>query len=603
MSDKKFSIGIETTADTTGAKQAEKSIEQMEAEVKSLQRELKGLPVGSKEFANLKTEVDGAKRSLADAAGGAGKLGDAVGKKSPGTGAAVLELSRGLEDLQYGVRGVLNNIPQLALALGGGAGLAGVISIVAVGASALWTALGDEKKTDAAAASINKVKDAIDTFKKAINEIKEAERLRNTKDQVEAYEDQKTAIDSEAAALKASNLILRDNIAYREKLAALDTRDALADIDTKEKSGKITPVKASQERAEVNSAAVTGSLLREKETADVEVAAVDIDRRAATAKTEAAAIALAGAVMQRDARAKEIADMSQQLKLRANLDKQREALIPQQQKAFTDAAGFEDLAASAAGQGNSEQASLYRQQALDNLQRAKDLWNDIQAINQRITREAPKSVKSYEITGQDGTARTVDANKKKDQLISGVPGVTPSYEELEGNVKTLDTTLATTAKQANDLTDSLRLLKERVETNFNNSLTLSARDNPALGSLKNESASAGAKTSSEVEAVVGEVNTALGKVAEQPAVKGMLDRVRALASDGLQAGEQQEFTALVGQLVQQIKGQQSKSNEFFQKLISIMNTSATKQADFDSQIQDLKRAVEKLGAAANQRNP
>jgi hypothetical protein len=51
---------------------------------------------------------------------------------------ALYVFSQGFEDLQYGMRGVLNNIPQLIFAMGGGAGLAGVISLAAVGGNALY---------------------------------------------------------------------------------------------------------------------------------------------------------------------------------------------------------------------------------------------------------------------------------------------------------------------------------------------------------------------------------------------------------------------------------------------------------------------------------
>lgn len=55
---------------------------------------------------------------------------------------ALLLASQGIEDAQYGIRGVLNNIPGLVMALGGGAGLAGALSIAAVAASTLWDKLG-----------------------------------------------------------------------------------------------------------------------------------------------------------------------------------------------------------------------------------------------------------------------------------------------------------------------------------------------------------------------------------------------------------------------------------------------------------------------------
>lgn len=55
---------------------------------------------------------------------------------------SLLMFSQGFEDAQYGIRGVLNNIPGLIMALGGTAGLAGAISIAAVAGSVLFEWLG-----------------------------------------------------------------------------------------------------------------------------------------------------------------------------------------------------------------------------------------------------------------------------------------------------------------------------------------------------------------------------------------------------------------------------------------------------------------------------
>jgi len=55
-----------------------------------------------------------------------------VESTSRNTGMAMLEFSRAFEDAQYGIAGVLNNIPGLLGALGLGAGLAGVASVAAV---------------------------------------------------------------------------------------------------------------------------------------------------------------------------------------------------------------------------------------------------------------------------------------------------------------------------------------------------------------------------------------------------------------------------------------------------------------------------------------
>jgi len=61
-----------------------------------------------------------------------------VAKSGANSGRAILELSRGFEDAQYGIAGVLNNIPSLLAALGAGAGLAGVVSLVAVGGKLIY---------------------------------------------------------------------------------------------------------------------------------------------------------------------------------------------------------------------------------------------------------------------------------------------------------------------------------------------------------------------------------------------------------------------------------------------------------------------------------
>jgi hypothetical protein len=64
------------------------------------------------------------------------KASGKAGGQKRNLGMAALEAGRALEDLNYGLVGVMNNIPQLALALGAGAGLTGVIGIL--GAAVLF---------------------------------------------------------------------------------------------------------------------------------------------------------------------------------------------------------------------------------------------------------------------------------------------------------------------------------------------------------------------------------------------------------------------------------------------------------------------------------
>lgn len=70
-------------------------------------------------------------------AGKGSKGAAAGGGGASNAGMAMLMFSQGLEDAQYGIKGVLNNIPPLVMAMGGSAGLAGAVSIAAVSLTAL----------------------------------------------------------------------------------------------------------------------------------------------------------------------------------------------------------------------------------------------------------------------------------------------------------------------------------------------------------------------------------------------------------------------------------------------------------------------------------
>lgn len=67
------------------------------------------------------------------------KAAGAASSKLAGTGQALLQTGRGIQDFtQGGIGGVLNNIEGLTMALGGPAGLAGILTVVGVGFSLAW---------------------------------------------------------------------------------------------------------------------------------------------------------------------------------------------------------------------------------------------------------------------------------------------------------------------------------------------------------------------------------------------------------------------------------------------------------------------------------
>jgi hypothetical protein len=99
-----------------------------------------------KSIARLNQEL-----SKMEKAGGntAGKRGT---KGGYGNGMGILAVSQAFEDMQYGIGAVLNNIPMMVMALGGGPGMAGALSAAAVAANVLSRNMGEiiseKTKTD-----------------------------------------------------------------------------------------------------------------------------------------------------------------------------------------------------------------------------------------------------------------------------------------------------------------------------------------------------------------------------------------------------------------------------------------------------------------------
>jgi Cu/Ag efflux protein CusF len=92
-------------------------------------------------------------------------------------GQAALEASRGIEDLQYGFGGIVNNIPSMVMAFGGGAGLTAAISLTAVAANQLWmqftkVAPETKKATDEAKEYVDSLKQKIIDAKKELTQLK-----------------------------------------------------------------------------------------------------------------------------------------------------------------------------------------------------------------------------------------------------------------------------------------------------------------------------------------------------------------------------------------------------------------------------------------------
>ena len=138
-----------------------------------------------------------------------------AGKSSSKAGNSILYASQAFEDLQYGIRGVLNNIPQLIMSLGGTAGLAGVISIVAVVASKLGGAFNMAKT------ATKSLSDAISEF-----DTDKLDKIKASKKDLENQANYTKAIDEETAALKKNTTAVSANAEAKQLERKLELEQA-----------------------------------------------------------------------------------------------------------------------------------------------------------------------------------------------------------------------------------------------------------------------------------------------------------------------------------------------------------------------------------------
>ncbi|GKI07895.1 hypothetical protein CE91St26_26030 [Akkermansia muciniphila] len=136
--------------------------------------------------------------------------------KNMGQGA--LQAAYFFDDLQYGIKGILNNIPGLVIGFGGGAGLAGALSLATLAGAKLyeWLSSTEEKSVDLT----KKLEEEREAFKKLKEEVGEISRQNNNEQILRAAIDSAKKIadyrKEEANALKYS-------LDYRKELIALES--------------------------------------------------------------------------------------------------------------------------------------------------------------------------------------------------------------------------------------------------------------------------------------------------------------------------------------------------------------------------------------------
>ena len=259
MAGKNVDINFRTRADTKGARQAEKGIKEVERTAIDTDRALDNVEDSAADLRReldkidgldpkIRTDVDKLAGSLEKTAVSGRQMATAQGKNAKSTknaGLAALEFSRAVEDAQYGVRGILNNIPQLVQFMGGGAGLAGAISLAAVGLTQLVEALSKSGK------EISNLSMIVEVARDQINELYEIAAKDGTSAMRAQIAAVVSSLDDQSAALARNTSFIQKKRQAELELAKITQDLELQEIARAEGAKEISPQEADERRKQL----------------------------------------------------------------------------------------------------------------------------------------------------------------------------------------------------------------------------------------------------------------------------------------------------------------------------------------------------------------
>jgi len=250
MADQNLNIGIKVTSDTAGAKQATAAIDGVDKAVADLAKTEKEaintngmyldslgrihdasgrfVKVAAEEREGLKERIKVQQQDTVTTTG-AVQAKKELGKANSNAAMGVLALSNAFQDAQYGMAGMINNIPMMVTGLGLGMGVAGAVQAAAVGIQILSKNVdlfGEKAKQaarDAADLASEAMADADAAYKvaAAMNAATEAQDRHN--DAMQA------ADDRYKEQIRLSEDLLRQKQAERDAVIAMT--DAQAGLD------------------------------------------------------------------------------------------------------------------------------------------------------------------------------------------------------------------------------------------------------------------------------------------------------------------------------------------------------------------------------------
>lgn len=218
----------------TNNRRAAASYEELEAELASYIAKLEEARKAGNNVAQADAllNIQELEKRLRSASAGSQKATRSI--KNMGQGA--LQAAYFFDDLQYGIRGIMNNIPGLVMGFGGGAGLAGAISIAVLAGAKLYEWMGktEDKSADLAKKMKEQSKEIAESYRESLREsyqaLQEFNQQERTKTVNEEYQNYVKGITREfeyQTEELEKQIRLRREEAARKK--GIDTRQAELD--------------------------------------------------------------------------------------------------------------------------------------------------------------------------------------------------------------------------------------------------------------------------------------------------------------------------------------------------------------------------------------
>lgn len=660
-----YQLTLRTTAEGNGAQQtaagmkevqaaalsADASLGELEAELQRLNALLRDARPASEEFSIISGRIGEVRSRIAQVNAQSDQFAaKAVNAAKSGSdmGHALLMLSQTADDAQYGIRGIVNNVGPLAMALGLGSGAAGIITILLVVINQLIPA--QKKQTDASmeeADASNRLRDSIKSANDAIDKAVAARNKAASPDLKDALDAEKAALELQTRAFDANIEAMKKrlqiagqidkestNAATFETQQQLDkNRSAIDQVNSKKVTGTITPQAAANELERLNQEQVA---LQEKlTTLKADAAQREIDRNIATEKLDVAAAEnkqkaaeqlVEAAQKSRDAAEEEAKEREAQIQQLIRLQKAREFLDSQLKVLEGKASGINqpvggrsDLLGKKPGDYSEEEIAKLRQLAaqtpdagtgrgydsernleidaakrlVDAIEQLADVQRQITDLQIRIGNEAPlpitgsKNSQGRDIpSAWDREMKRLTEGDSKSQL--------PSQEELNQQLQSLievfkerEADLRQATQEA-QITRDAQAMSEAGQREVGGMQASNQSAQDAQGAIDR----AADKAAEGLGSVLDRLVTALGSAGDKPEVKAKIDAIRKLLEGGLQPDEIDAGNELFRKLLSETAIANGERRGLYQQFLQIM------EADRD-EIARIKRQMEAMQSRQN----